>query len=134
LKFSYEAISKAVPADLTVQVKKAWEEFARQRAQPQQSKAKKPSEVSTENKGEGQPEERIEQNAGAWFKRFSAELVGPGGSSKVALARNYAFLSRDNDVKNGLDNKKVQQAKVLLEQIVTSLNLPSMKAKQAIET
>ena len=64
-------------------------------------------------------EDKAEQNAGYWFKKISKELVG--GSSKVALARNYAFLSRDNEIKNALDDKKVQQAKALVEHVVSAL-------------
>jgi predicted ATPase len=141
LKFSYEATSKPAPTDLTDLIKKSWEEFTARKTRIKQSKPKKPVEAMTENAAEGQTptstvvstDDKAEQNGGYWFKQFSTELVGAGGSSKVALARNYAFLSRENEVTNGLDAKKVQQAKDLVEQIITALNLPNMKAKKAIE-
>jgi hypothetical protein len=56
-----------------------------------------------------------------------------GGSSRVALARNYAFWARETEVTSGIDPKKVLLAKALLAEIINSLALPSVKAKQAIE-
>lgn len=140
LKCSYEAISKSAPSDLSEQIAKSWESFSNQRTnsgQLRQKKAESIAETKTDAAGTAQlTVGKTEQNAGSWFKNLSKELIGEpsGGSSKVALARNYAFLSRENeDVKNGLDSKKVQQAKALIDQIINGLAIPSMRAKKIIE-
>lgn len=132
LKYSYEAISKAVPADLSAQIAKSWESFSNQKvnsSQPRQKRAEEPAAIPS---AAVNPEE----NAGSWFKHLSRDLTGEpsGGSSKVALARNYAFLSRENEnIKDGLDPKKVQQAKILIDQIINVLAIPNMRAKKVIE-
>jgi predicted ATPase len=141
LRSSYEATSKAVPANLADSVKKSWDEFAARKVLANQPRARKSLETSQENLPQTQAatlgtvngEDKTEENAGSWFKQFSTELVGSGGSSKVALARNYAFLSRESGVKDGLDPDKEQKAKTLIEQIIAALNLPSLKARKAIE-
>ncbi len=140
LKSSYEAVSKSVPPDLSEQIAKSWESFSSQRTGPgqlRQKKAESTAETKTEASGPAQiATGKAEQNAGSWFKTLSKELIGEpsGGSSKVALARNYAFLSRENeDIKNGLDLKKLQQAKTLIDSIISGLAIPSMRAKKVIE-
>jgi len=54
-------------------------------------------------------------------------------TTPVALARNYAFLAREQAINRDLDQKRVQIAKALLVEIIKDLDLPSIKAKQAIE-
>jgi energy-coupling factor transporter ATP-binding protein EcfA2 len=141
LKSSYEAQAKSIPTDLTDQVKRSWGEFEAKRSKLTQPKTKRQADPAADSQAviEAQtqtpavPEDKTERNAGSWFKQLSAELLDGSGASKVALARNYAFFSRERDVKEGLDAKRFQQAKTLLEQVVSTLKLPNVKAKKAIE-
>lgn len=122
-------------------VKQSWEEFTTSKAATSQARLKRPAEGGSQDKVQAKPtpatqansDDMHEKNAGSWFKELSTELIGPEGSSKVALARNYAFLSRENAIKDGLDVKKIPKAKGIIEQVITGLNLPSLKAKKAIE-
>jgi predicted ATPase len=138
---SFEATGAAVPDDLTERITKSWEAFTNSRSSSQPHRARRSNEQKDGGQdGPGQsdaePKERNEEttNAGRWFKEMSETLVGDGGASKVALARNYVFLSRENRVQDGLDPKRVELAKALLDPIITALKLPSTKAKQAFET
>jgi predicted ATPase len=138
LRDSFEAQQASPPADIGTTIQKSWEEYLLRKAKPSQKPRKGadgpneppvPPEVAT--KEQVTPEDKNDRNAGNWFKGLADDLTD--GSSKVALARNYAFLARENEVEFGLDAKKVQLAKTLLTQIITNLALPSVKAKQAIE-
>jgi len=141
VKASYEAMSKTAPPDISDQIKKSWETFSSRENPLITKKAKKSTgtpangtaDVVTERGVIEANEAKVEKNAGSWFKDFTDDLPSIGGSSKVALARNYVFLSRDNPIDQGLDAKKVQLAKTLLGQIIDSLKLPGVKAKKTIE-
>jgi hypothetical protein len=83
-KSVFEAIVKPVPATLPKTVQESWENF----------KA-------------GAHKDAKSENAGKWFKDLSIEVLGEE-ASKVALARNYAFISRDAVNKPVDDPKKLQ--------------------------
>jgi hypothetical protein len=142
VKGSYEALSKQAPQDLEDQIKKSWAEFQSRENQSPSKRAKKPMESPEEGSAEvsvlqavpAVHEIKTERNAGSWFNEFTGNLPLIGGSSKVALARNYAFLARENPIRLGLDEKKVELAKALLAQVVDSLKLPGVRAKKTIET
>jgi energy-coupling factor transporter ATP-binding protein EcfA2 len=142
IKSSFEAMSKPVPPDLKDQVGKSWEVYQTTRVRPSAAKSPKgasPKVPAVKSAIDGPAEgekERAFVNAGKWFKVLSKEVLGDssGGASKVALARNYVFLCRDNPVEDKLDAKRVREAKSLLEPIIKSLKIPSMKAKKTIAT
>lgn len=131
---SYEAIDKKVPTDLRATISSSWEDFQKNRSKAT-TKEKKPTEALME-KGSSVPlpvnAEVSSDNAGVWFKTLSIRLID-NGSSKVALARNYAFLSREHGTLQGVDAKRIQQARVLAQQIISALHLPSRRAKKEIE-
>ena len=134
LRGSYEAMDKKVPPDINASIKSSWDEFNQNRVRLQ-TKEKKQPEVPT-LKTDGDPAEPNQEvtvgNAGAWFKLLSTRLID-NGSSKAALARNYAFISRERGVSGAIDPKRLQTAKGLVTQIIESLMLPSQKAKKEIE-
>jgi hypothetical protein len=127
---SFDALAKAPPADLAPQIKNSWDEFNKNRSSA--AKGKKAPEPAGDPKPETAPSATDAQNAGQSFKRFSEE-IGAGGSSKVALARNYADLSQEGNANEMLDSKKTKQGVSLLEPIIKALKLPGTKAKTEIE-
>jgi predicted ATPase len=141
LRSSFDATQKNAPSNLKDLVKQSWDEFTISKAATNQPRPRRPAEGGSQDQVKAKPnpttpadsDDRHEKNAGSWFKELSTDLIGPEGSSKVALARNYAFLSRENPIKDGLDVKKISKAKAIIEQVITGLNLPSLKAKKAIE-
>ena len=135
LKMSYEATGKAIPTDLPKQVKDSLESFMEKKARFASAgqKARKQAEDQADDaQANGKIEDPADLNTGRWFKDWTESIL-EGGSSKVALARNYAQLARDRDPGTGLDDKRAQKAEALLHAVATNLKLPSLKAKKAIE-
>jgi predicted ATP-dependent endonuclease of OLD family len=125
---SFEAMEKKVPTDLRTAIHESWTAFTQNRSKPTKEKRQTEGAVAKESNEEMVKTENAE-NAGGWFKMLSKQLLD-NGSSKVALARNYAFLSRDAEVAVGDDIKKLAMTKNLLTQIATTLTLPSRRAKK----
>lgn len=70
------------------------------------------------------------ESAGRWFKRFSKSLLGDE-ASKVGLARNYVLLARE--VKDIAPKQEdLLHAKSLCQEIISRLELPSIRAKETI--
>ena len=69
---------------------------------------------------------------GKWFKDISKEFLGGQEASKVALARNYAFRCRDQNiaVPEGADR---ENALALCKKISVALEIPSIRAEKTIE-
>lgn len=140
IKGSLEAQGKPIPGDLPDQVRTSWTDFLARRT-TSHSKGRRPianpvntGEIEEQaNQISPSKDEASPRNAGAWFKQLSASISQADEASKVALARNYAFLSRDHDLSVGPSDERLQMAKPLIDQIVSSLKLPSLRAKQAIE-
>lgn len=114
LKDAFEAINKTVPQDLKEQVRSSWSAFSPTNSKPAKDMSKETS------------------NAGRWFKELSKQLL-EDEASKVALARNYAFLCRDKDPLPAADPKRLSQARQLCEQITTQLGLPKVAAEKDVE-
>lgn len=137
LEGSFEATDEKIPENLEKTVNTSWEEFTRIRGESGQKKKsqreRKTGEPSdrdaTDNTSEPSPEQA--SNAGAWFNALSKGILN-SGSSKVALARNYAFLSREKAEELEPDPKRLRLAKSLVGQIVKALALPSQRAKEEI--
>jgi predicted ATPase len=126
---SCEAMEKKIPPDLKGAIDSSWKEFQGRKIKPAPA-TRKQTEVPVPKEPNPVPVEPT--NAGAWFKALSISLI-ENGSSKVALARNYAFLSREHGSIKTADPKRLAAAKALASQIATALNLPSRKAKKEIE-
>ncbi len=111
IKAAMEAIPKSVPADLAKLVQEGWKKF--------QSTTKDPKQPT---------------NAGKWFKEFCIEIMEEE-ASKVALARNYAFLCREKFKGAEIEPKRVSTATALCEQVISILKIPSVKAsRQLVES
>jgi hypothetical protein len=139
LESSFEAMDEGVPADLETTVRASWEAFSQNRSgsasKKKPAKDKKAEESGTQEITDAPAEALAEQasNAGAWFKALSKKLLN-NGSSKVALARNYVFLSRERTDGEKPDPKRQELANSLVSEIIKVLALPSQQAKEEIET
>jgi len=136
VRISFEGSGKSIPTDLSQQIEKSFEAYQDKKAKLASiPKSRKQSE-GTQDAETGESPQRAEDssdlNTGRWFKEWSEGLL-EGGSSKVALARSYSFLSRDNKPTEGLDERRALRSKVLLDAIVGHLKLPSLKAKKVFE-
>ncbi len=134
LRDSYEAMDRKIPTDLSEIIRSSWNEFNTRKVGRVAATNRKQAEATVEKdtrENDGSNPEVLMTNAGAWFKGLSIRLID-NGSSKVALARNYAFLSREQGTLKGIDPKRLQAAKTLAMQISNTLGLPSRKAKQEI--
>jgi hypothetical protein len=139
MEASFGAMDKKVPDDLVTVIKTSWDKFRHNRAEFAQkkktSKERKGEESATQETNDTTPEILPEQqsNAGAWFKALSKKQLN-NGSSKVALARNYAFLSREKSEGGVPDAERLRLAKPLVSRIIKELNLPSQRARREIES
>jgi predicted ATP-dependent endonuclease of OLD family len=110
IRTAMEAIPKAVPVDLGKTVRDDWQKFQNAPKDPKQ-----------------QP------NAGKWFKEMCIEVMEEE-ASKVALARNYAFLCRERSKDTTPEPKRLALAISLCHQVISTLKVPSVKApRQLVE-
>jgi AAA ATPase domain len=137
LRDSLSAESRGVPADLRETIKQSWSEYKagtltviknKTPGKPKKNQNAEDSEPALKR----QAEEKSQINAGYWFKQLSEQVLDVQ-SSKVALARNYVSLAREQPLKDGLDEKQVAHAKKLISEIATALKLPNLKAKHVLE-
>jgi predicted ATP-dependent endonuclease of OLD family len=75
------------------------------------------------------------KNCGEWFKKISIKVLdnkNKDGASKVALARNYAFLCREK-LDAPLAASRTERSIELCSGIIKAVSLPGTKAPQVIE-
>ncbi len=134
---SFAAMQKEAPKELKSEIAASWKSFIASRAQKTSSKSKKLADSLREDaeihsKSAAENVDEAPDNAGGWFKQFSNQL-SINGSSKIALARNYVFLSREADNDHSYDQKRLTASKRIADEITAVLKLPSSRAKQQIE-
>ena len=67
-----------------------------------------------------------------WFKQISREFLNVE-PSKVALARNYAFLCREQSERASTDAPRLKRALDISKRAISALALPRTKAARVIE-
>jgi len=142
LRDAFIAEGKEIPDSLSEIVAVSWKSykdgtFAGPAKPNQESKKRKRSDANGDGRQAETPKKEesvaIAANAGFWFKQFSKQLIHEG-SSKVALARNYASLAQEQPLSDCLSVEQVDRARKLIRQISETLKLPGLRAKQALES